>query len=332
MFANSLVWTLGCVLVSLILVSCIMFSFLRKRTYRFRQKSLPTIFVMCPCYRDDQCTPTLDSIFENAEFPGRVVVGACVQNKDGDAECPGKKYNNNENVRTISLSYKLAKGPCYARFLISTLYRDEDYVLSCDCHTQLVKNWDTLCIQMLNECHRPKKSVLTSHPPKKTDKPPSTDRTTHICNGKFNGDTVAFSSIEVAAQSKNMPTYFVGWGFIFMYGITLKKVPLDPDLDFLFEGEELLYALRLWTHGYDCYSPRSFPCTHLYERTKQPSVYVDVENWSTKQQGAIKKVSNALKGKSFKCCGLGKKRTVKEFLEKAQIDLSTKTIKGHCIQ
>ncbi len=30
----------------------------------------------------------------------------------------------------------------------------------------------------------------------------------------------------------------------------LQEVPFDPELPYLFMGEELLYSARLWTHGW----------------------------------------------------------------------------------
>ena len=31
------------------------------------------------------------------------------------------------------------------------------------------------------------------------------------------------------------------------------RVPYDPHTPYLFDGEELSYAARLWTHGFDLY-------------------------------------------------------------------------------
>ena len=40
----------------------------------------------------------------------------------------------------------------------------------------------------------------------------------------------------------------------------------DPNLDMMFVGEEILHSARMWTHGYDIFSPdenlvSSSPCT-----------------------------------------------------------------------
>lgn len=36
---------------------------------------------------------------------------------------------------------------------------------------------------------------------------------------------------------------------MFYAGHILREVPFDPLLPYLFDGEEILYSVRLWTHG-----------------------------------------------------------------------------------
>jgi UDP-GlcNAc:polypeptide alpha-N-acetylglucosaminyltransferase len=44
-------------------------------------------------------------------------------------------------------------------------------------------------------------------------------------------------------------TPFAAAGFLFYAGNILREVPFDPHLPYLFDGEEILYSARLWTHG-----------------------------------------------------------------------------------
>jgi [Skp1-protein]-hydroxyproline N-acetylglucosaminyltransferase len=48
-------------------------------------------------------------------------------------------------------------------------------------------------------------------------------------------------------------------------------VPYDPFLPFLFFGEESSMTARLWTGGWDFYSPGINLVYHLWERTHRPS-------------------------------------------------------------
>lgn len=42
--------------------------------------------------------------------------------------------------------------------------QSEEYYLQIDSHMRLVKNWDLLLIEYLNQCPNPDKSILTVYP------------------------------------------------------------------------------------------------------------------------------------------------------------------------
>merc|ERR1719181_968314 len=48
-----------------------------------------------------------------------------------------------------------------------------------------------------------------------------------------------------------------------------KNVPIDPHLEFIFTGEEIDRAIRLWTHGYDLYLPTRSVISHNYTAASQ---------------------------------------------------------------
>ena len=111
-----------------------------------------TIFVSIASYRDEECSMTLDTLFNNAKYPEYVFVGICEQNKEGITKelCMSNKvmkYRN--NIRITTMDHKKAKGPTYARFYCANLWRGEQYYLQIDSHTTFVKNWDTDLISMI---------------------------------------------------------------------------------------------------------------------------------------------------------------------------------------
>eukprot|EP00662_Eupelagonemidae_sp_cell21_P058275 gene58275-biopygen64036 len=55
-----------------------------------------------------------------------------------------------------------------------------------------------------------------------------------------------------------------------MRGRMLTDVPFDPHLPFLFHGEEILLTVRLWTAGYDFFSPGENVLFHHYYRSGRP--------------------------------------------------------------
>jgi hypothetical protein len=67
----------------------------------------------------------------------------------------------------------------------------------------------------------------------------------------------------------------VAGGFMFMKGEALLEVPYDRNLDWVFNGEEFLFSARLYTHGYDFFSPSKNLAYHHYEREGEPKFHED---------------------------------------------------------
>src|SRR6478609_236107 len=91
-----------------------------------------TIFVSVASYRDQDCKNTIKSVFEEADNPTRVFVGTCEQNDPGDSgeACDvltGQAHGS--RIRTLRMHAAEARGPTYARYLCSTLWRGEKYFL-----------------------------------------------------------------------------------------------------------------------------------------------------------------------------------------------------------
>ena len=65
-------------------------------------------------------------------------------------------------------------------------------------------------------------------------------------------------------QGRPILSAFFAGGFSFQRGHRLLNVPYDPWAAYLFDGEEISMATRMWTHGYDFYSPNADVAYHLY--------------------------------------------------------------------
>jgi UDP-GlcNAc:polypeptide alpha-N-acetylglucosaminyltransferase len=124
--------------------------------------------------------------------------------------------------------------------------------------------------------------------------------------------------------------------------------PFDR-LDFLFDGEELLYSARLWTHGWDSFAPSSEVLWHRYDRMSGglPAWRfwsVPGANWAGKQAVSVRRVLWMLRVpkrgggelmvplntteagvvKDADKYGLGTERTLEDLWRYAELDLSTK--------
>ena len=65
-------------------------------------------------------------------------------------------------------------------------------------------------------------------------------------------------------------------GFSFSDSSVIVDVPYDPYLPFLFFGEEVSIAARLFTHGYDFFAPPEAVVYHLWSR-KHRKLFTDVK-------------------------------------------------------
>ena len=231
-----------------------------------------SIFISIASYRDKECVTTLSSIYENARHPEKVFVGIVQQNKEGDKECEveNNTYYKPENVRILRVSYDDAKGPCYARYLASGLYQGETYYFQIDSHTKFNKGWDTDLIKMLKRL--PRKSVISHYPVPWESKYTMTQVPIMTSVNKYNS-IYTFNS-EYSHVRKH---FGVAGGMMFMSGEVVKLIYFDSDLDYVFHGEEMLYSARLYTYGYDIYSPEKNVVFHYYTRESEPKLWDDSE-------------------------------------------------------
>lgn len=71
---------------------------------------------------------------------------------------------------------------------------------------------------------------------------------------------------------------FTAAGFLFADAQILQDVPFDPYLDYVFDGEEILYTARAWTGGYDFYFARDAIIHHFYVRKTAAKVWSEPGN------------------------------------------------------
>lgn len=225
------------------------------------KKNNGLIFVNIASYRDIECHKTIKSLITNCNNWKNLRIYVCQQNSVEDIDCIhglDKKYYDILNV--LRLSYIDARGPTWARFLIQQRYSGEQYYLQIDSHTIFEKDWDMKLINTLNNL--PEKSCLTQYLPeyeigkiKTIPKLRSELKVTHIC--PMDGFT-RISSKHVDVNSKyNVPFISNGWSgcFSFSSGDICIDAPIDCYTPDVFFGEEMDIAIRLFTRGWNFYSP-----------------------------------------------------------------------------
>jgi GT2 family glycosyltransferase len=302
-----------------------------------------TIFVSVASYRDPICTDTLNNIFKNADNPSKIYVGVCQQNNETDKDCLDGFQFEKANVRIIRLPYYEAKGPTYARHLCSTLWNNETYYLQIDSHTAFVKGWDKVSKNLI-------KSLKASGVPKPVLSyyveelgRHEASKVTKLCNSFFNeAGMLQYNGASRILENdgKPAPNPYISGHFFFCESTFLKQLPFDPDLPYLFMGEEILLSARFYTHGWDIYSPPEHIVYHEYTRADKPKYWNEVKH---DDRDAILKVKKYLKmvpqntkipeylAKNYGHYGLGHDRTIEQYYDFAGIDLKNqKVVKNFC--
>ena len=290
-----------------------------------------TMFVSVASYRDSECAATIKNMFEQADRPGRVFVGICEQNDAADQSEACVPASLPKNVRRVSIPHSEAKGPTYARYLCSTLYQGETWYVQIDSHTRFVKGWDTKAIANAKKCPSPK-AILTHYPRKMEEYGGGDTGVPVLCRSKFDDQgVVTFESVIMEPPKDGIPRKvpFVSGGFVFMPGTAVRDVPYDPDLPHLFQGEEILHSARLWTAGYDFYTPLDNIVYHQYLRKDKPKFWNDIPNFNATQQATLRKVRQLLglelPHRTDYKLGMGSARPLEEYWKFAGVDILKKT-------
>ncbi len=301
-----------------------------------------TIFVSIASYRDRECKKTIHSLFSKAVHPHSVFIGVCEQNKDKTEGC-GCCSQYDSQIRVKRMSYQEAKGPTFARYWCSLLWRGEELYLQIDSHMKFVPGWDVKCFEMVREAVRKRgdpRVVVSAYPP--TAEQMNTRGVPEMCSAKYNQPLPSFSASWAprTATPQRAPRPFVAAGLMLLPGTFLYSVPFDPYLPHLFQGEELLLSARLWTHGYDMYTPNYKICSHDYGRKGEPKFWDDHKEAKCRAN-AVKRAESILGIVPKKSIlpdfltetalyGLGTARPIEAFWKKAGINPVTKKIESAC--
>ena len=316
-----------------------------------------TIFVSIASFRDSDCKNTLKSLFQNATHKERVFVGTCEQNHPdkteemcelGTPEGSGADIPPH-HVRRMVLHDKDARGPTFARYLCTTLWQGEKYFLQLDSHMRLVPGWDEKVVSMLKNVQQRRgksKIVLSTY----VNGVESYDgylkgdeeirkRSPRMCQAFFNQQgMVSFHGANILDNTPEpFEVPFVAGGFIFCEAADfMREVPQDPYLDDVFVGEEILLSARLWTSGFDIFTPNENIAFHKFTREGEPKFW---ENERDDDQGSqrvryllgLDTKKPQVAKKYLDRFGMGKERTLDEFWAFAGIDPKNKKVtKNFC--
>ena len=178
-----------------------------EETYRGRSlfpiRSDDSIYMSLAAFREHLLCQTLQSAFDQAQYPERLYIGAIVQNCFGidgrvcrtglqvvgknaqgkdqvkqfdappdvngiEAFCAlpdYQQYCDRGQIRALYLHDTDALGPAIARYYASKLWGGETYFLQMDSHLEFAPHWDTKYIQEVKLTKSYPTAVLSAYPP-----------------------------------------------------------------------------------------------------------------------------------------------------------------------
>ena len=177
-------------------------------------------------------------------------------------------------LRVVRMAAADARGPCWARYLAQLLWEGEELYLQLDSHMRFVPAWDDKARQQLLACtEHSSKPVLCSYGRAYPLGLPFAETPQNLtaclnCAAFFDSNNVLNIRYRSLLHDWDKPRTSFFWSahFSFSSAEVLKEVPYDPRLLMLFFGEEILMTVRLFTHGWDLFSPSSGVVFHLWQR------------------------------------------------------------------
>ncbi len=271
-----------------------------------------TIFVSIASFRDSECAPMLKNMFAQAKYPELLYVGLVEQHGPKDPpcleasamECQLNDFCPSDHIRIRRISPHDAKGPTFGRYMAMLLYRGQKYFLMVDSHNYFIPFWDMVLVRMYNDAAdlaTTKGKLVLSHYPDQYQNMSGfvyeRSTTSFLCRAKYLPDFgyLRLDGVIVPNQPRPMRQPWAAAGFLFASASLIEEVPFDPYLDFLFDGEEILYSVRMWTHGWDIFSPNNNVMFHSYVRQGSPKVWSEVADWNVRQAQSVKRVQYLLR-------------------------------------
>ncbi|KAJ1457130.1 GlcNAc-domain-containing protein [Pelagophyceae sp. CCMP2097] len=277
-------------------------------------------------------------------------------------------------LRVLRFNESETFGPVFGRYLGSMLWEGEAFYMQVDAHTTFARGWDAVLRD--DYALAPSEKPLFSHYPPSGPQRPflRPDGAPHawerapgpcMCSAAFaEYDIVRIGAMQqfpykqfhpagcvpsgpFDEECRRVPRHapFVGAGFVFVRGDFISQVPFDPYLPFIFMGEELDFAARAWTAGWDTFCPPRSAVAHAYVRPQRPKFWGALQRsfgagaHNSLQQYVLARVKHLVGypearhtqqldapslASHFDLYGLGSQRPLSDYLRLADLDFISK--------
>jgi len=285
------------------------------------------IFISIASYRDPELQWTIKSAISNANNANNLYFGVVHQGIDSELF----DIQEIKNISITKMHPKEARGAGYARSKAMELYSGQEYFLQVDSHTRFAPGWDSIAIDQLSRAKNISghNRVLLSYFPAPFEpernggmylitnsqkvKPYPTRQKISL-NKRKQWTAERFEFEDNKKENPELSETVLG-GFIFSDASIIEEVPYDPEISFF--GEEICFAMRSWTRGWDIYSPSKNIVYHFYSRGGYDKIWKDRNlrglSWKELEDISYKKQKRVLCGEEEGVFGAGSVRTLTEY-------------------
>ena len=230
------------------------------------------IYVQIPAYRDAELGPTLLDLVEKADDADALRIGVLWQHAEGDTLPEAVRAN--PNIEIVERPYQESRGCNWARAQLQRRWQGEPYTLFLDSHHRFIPAWDQHLIEMHEALKRTgvRKPLITAYLPPYDPKndPAARARAPLQIWGRSREQgmliyLVAHPIPMWRSLEGPISARFASLHFVFADGTFNREIVLDEQVYFF--GDEVVLALRAFTHGYDLFHPHYVLGWHLYDRT-----------------------------------------------------------------
>ena len=252
------------------------------------------IFVGISVFRDGfRCGKTIFTSLKRAKYPERIFFGIVDQTHPGDERCldeyckmaeaewPDKgpcRYK--DHIRVDIRSASESRGPTLARHQQQKLIHQEEFCLQVDGHSIFTNLWDE---NLLAEWKRVdnEMAVLSTYLHHIHDFVLENGDNAlyaelpHLCATVRNSKGIIRNADARIIRNSKFPQMQALWaaGMSFSKCHAERRVLVDSHTLWMFDGEEFLRASRLWTNGYDLYSPSELGSVIYHNYTRVPASF-----------------------------------------------------------
>jgi hypothetical protein len=296
---------------------------------------MSSIFVQIPSYHDFELNRTILSAIKNSSGLHVINFGVHVsyfENIDFDLpDLPNVKYEVSKAPKHLGVGE--------SRFIANTFYSGEDYYFQIDSHTRLEPNWDhNLIMNYEKNKSLGTNPILSCYPGAyeyKNGQLNILNNKSHVSYTDFVQE-LSFDNNLIPHQravgnfSNNVFTKSVSAASIFSDG---SIASIKPNKKMFFWGEEILMAIRFFTHGYDLMLPDSQNVYHLYYdpaigfKNLRRQVFSDFPSESAElDKISQNELEDIILNRRIDGQALGTARSLEEYENYASIDFALKKI------